>query len=203
MQSEESTPAFSLYDVRVTDAGGELVDIAGMRPEELQQIAELMSASAALREAEQKLTDASLRYMKLNSTDMKALHYLIASEGHGQLVTPGELAAHLRISTASTTKLLDRLERAGHVTRGAHPSDRRAAVIAITSETRQAAIATVGKLHAQRFAPAARLSAKERAIVTRYLRETAEALSLEGAEWTRVAEDSGGSSVTEPAGESN
>ena len=82
-----------------------------------------MAAMAALRQAEEKLSEASLRYMKLNRTDMRALHFLIVAENRKQIVTPSAIAEHLGISTASTTKLLDRLERGDHILRHTHPTD--------------------------------------------------------------------------------
>lgn len=47
-------------------------------------------------------------------------------------LAPRELADELDISTASTTKLLDRLERSGHLTRVPHPADRRSVTIQAT-----------------------------------------------------------------------
>src|SRR5690606_22530967 len=87
--------------------------------------------------------------------------------------TAGGIATHLGISSASTTKLLDRLEEAGHVARSPHPSDRRALSITIAPATRQAAMTTVGRQHARRFLAAARLSAAEREAVIRFLTDMA------------------------------
>lgn len=75
--------------------------------------------------------------MDMNATDLAALRMLIIREQLGQRVTPHELAEHLRISTASTTKLLDRLSASGHVVRSAHPTDRRARVVSLTQRSRQ------------------------------------------------------------------
>jgi DNA-binding MarR family transcriptional regulator len=89
------------------------------------------------------------------------------------IATPGAIAAHLHISTASTTKLLDRLERAGHISRRAHPSDRRALAIEITPETHEAAMRTVCRQQAKRFLAAARLTPAERETVMRFLEDMA------------------------------
>lgn len=75
--------------------------------------------------------------MDMNATDLAALRMLIIREQLGQQVTPHELAEHLRISTASTTKLLDRLSASGHVVRSAHPTDRRARVVSLTQKSRR------------------------------------------------------------------
>ncbi len=190
-ESESRTFALgsSIYHVDVSDPNGELVDRAGMSEGDISEISDLMQALGELRDAEQKLSEASLRYMKLNQTDMRALHFLIAVENSDATATPGAIAAHLGISTASTTKLLDRLERGGHITRSPHPSDRRALAIAITPETRRSAIETVGRQHARRFIAAARLSSEEREVVRRFLVDMTSEIALGDVPWAISEEE--------------
>jgi DNA-binding MarR family transcriptional regulator len=76
--------------------------------------------------------------MDMNANDLAALRMLIIREQRGESVSPHDVARHLRISTASTTKLLDRLAASGHVERRPHPSDRRARVVVLTDESRRA-----------------------------------------------------------------
>jgi DNA-binding MarR family transcriptional regulator len=57
----------------------------------------------------------------VNVTDMAALEQLLTN---GPL-TPGQLAARLDVTTAASTQIVDRLERAGHVTRERQADDRR------------------------------------------------------------------------------
>lgn len=117
--------------------------------------------------------------MKLGATDMKALHFLIVARHTQTLATPGAIAQHLEISTASTTKLLDRLETGGHIVRAAHPSDRRALAITITNETYEAAVETVGRQQARRFYAAARLTEAEREVVIRFLKDMTQELQVD------------------------
>lgn len=177
-----------VYDVDVSDPRGELVDRSAMEPHDVAQVSTLMKALGALRAAEDRLSEASLRYMKLNRTDMRALHFLIACANKNVLATPGALAAHLHISTASTTKLLDRLERGGHITRAPHPTDRRALAISITPETHRAAMETVGRQHAKRFHAAVRLSPQERDVVIRFLADMTAEIALTDEPWAQVDE---------------
>lgn len=190
-ESESRTFALgsSIYHVDVSDPSGELVDRAGMSEAAIGEISDLMQALGGLRDAEQKLSEASLRYMKLNQTDMRALHFLIAVENSDATATPGAIAAHLGISTASTTKLLDRLERGSHITRSPHPSDRRALAITITPETRRSAIETVGRQHARRFIAAARLSSEEREVVRRFLVDMTSEIALGDVPWAISEEE--------------
>ncbi|WP_051619737.1 MarR family winged helix-turn-helix transcriptional regulator [Haematomicrobium sanguinis] len=175
----------NLYDINANDPDHELVQRTHIAPQDVAQITELMSAFGDLRDAERALSEASRRYMQLNETDMLALQFLIVAGNRGQIVTPSAIAQHLAISTPSTTKLLDRLERDGHITRSTHPSDRRALAIAITPATRRAAMETVGKQHAKRFDVAARYSSAERAILIRFLRETAAEIALGDEPWAQ------------------
>lgn len=175
----------ALYHVATSDPEGRLIDLTGMAEEDVHQIGELMTALARVGDAERRLTEASLEYMKLNRNDMRALHYLIAAKNRGVVATPGAIAAHLGISTASTTKLLDRLEAGGHITREPHPTDRRALAIAITPDTHEAALHTVGRQQSKRFHAAARLTREERDAVIRFLNDMAQEISTGTESWAR------------------
>ena len=175
----------AIYDVDAADPRSTLIDRTGVEPEALRQIAVLMGALGDLREAEQRLSQASRRYMRLNETDMRALHYLIVCANRGVIATPSGIAGHLGISTASTTKLLDRLEKGGHIVRSPHPTDRRALAISITEETRQAAMETVGRQQAKRFYAAARLTADERDVVIRFLADMTAEITLRDEPWAQ------------------
>ncbi|QBE50259.1 MarR family transcriptional regulator [Leucobacter triazinivorans] len=144
-----------------------------------------MNSLARLREAELALSEASRKYMQLSTQDMRALHYLIVAQRQSRSVTPSMIARHLRISAASTTKLLSRLEKGGHVVRHIHPTDRRAFVIEITPETAASAQETVGKIQSRRFSSAARLTSDERAVVQRFLDDMTEQISLRNAPWAQ------------------
>lgn len=173
----------AIYDVEASDPRSSLVDRTGVPPEDLRQIAALMGALGELREAEQRLSRASRRYMQLNETDMRALHYLIVCSNRHAIATPGGIAQHLAISTASTTKLLDRLEKGGHIHRSPHPTDRRALAITITDDTREAAMQTVGRQQAKRFYAAARLTREERDVVIRFLEDMTREIALPDEAW--------------------
>jgi len=172
-----------LFHFETNDPASELVDPAGVDPEGLVEIGAIMAALGRLRTAEQEVAEASQRYMKLGRSDMQAIHLLLVAGHQGVTITPSAIAAHVGISSASTTKLLDRLEQAGHIRRAPHPSDRRALAITVTAETRQAAMGTMGRLQAKRFHAAARLSSEERAVVARFLDDMAAQMSDRDEGW--------------------
>jgi DNA-binding MarR family transcriptional regulator len=98
---------------------------------------DVLLAVRALSDALDRMNGEMKLGMDMNATDLAALRMLIVREQLGQSVSPHEMARHLRISTASTTKLLDRLSVAGHVERHPHPHDRRARVVVLTDHSRR------------------------------------------------------------------
>ncbi|MFI9510455.1 MarR family winged helix-turn-helix transcriptional regulator [Nocardia sp. NPDC052566] len=64
----------------------------------------------------------------INASDMSCLQAL-----QGGPKTAGELARHLGVTTASMTTMIDRLERAGFVTRTRDPLDRRRVLVELES----------------------------------------------------------------------
>jgi DNA-binding MarR family transcriptional regulator len=65
------------------------------------------------------------RVLAVNPTDLTAMQHLI-EEGP---LSPSELSRRLRISTAATTLVVDRLEASGHARRHRHEDDRRKIVV--------------------------------------------------------------------------
>ncbi|MEU6143422.1 MarR family transcriptional regulator [Streptomyces sp. NPDC047081] len=59
----------------------------------------------------------------LNVTDLTCFAYVI--EAGENLLTAGDLAARAHVTTGAVTGILNRLERAGYVTRRPDPNDRR------------------------------------------------------------------------------
>ncbi|MDS2172296.1 MarR family transcriptional regulator [Nesterenkonia sp. CL21] len=159
----------SMIDPRVMDPAGEIVPHAHVDEEELDQIVAVLDAMRRWRTVERRMSEASRKYMKLGETDMRALRYLIAAQRHDRLATPSDLARHLGVSTASVTKMLDRLAAHDHIRRLPHPEDRRSTAIEVTEQTQRVARESVGRSHAGRFHAAAALSPDEREVVIRFL----------------------------------
>ncbi|MDX3308962.1 MarR family transcriptional regulator [Streptomyces sp. ME08-AFT2] len=59
----------------------------------------------------------------LNVTDLTCFGYVL--QAGEELLTAGDLAARVQVTTGAVTGILNRLERAGYVTRRADPKDRR------------------------------------------------------------------------------
>jgi len=76
----------------------------------------------------------------LHRTDLNALSVIIDAARRGEPVTAGELGSRLNLSSPATSALLDRLVRAGYVTRLRSTRDRRKVELQVT-----AAAAAVGQ----------------------------------------------------------
>lgn len=168
MHSSDDTEAYSLVDPRLMDPDQELISRDHLDEQELDQIILVLESLRRWRATERRLSEASRKYMKLGESDMRALRFMIAAQRHGELATPSGLAKHLGISTASVTKMLDRLAANDHIRRLPHPEDRRSTVIEVTEETQRVARQSVGRNHAVRFHAAADLTPEEREVVIRF-----------------------------------
>ena len=134
-------------------------------------VLQVLQALRALSDALDRMHGGMKDEMEMNASDLSALRMLIMREQQDESVSPHDVAAHLRISTASTTKLLDRLTASGHIERRPHPSDRRARVIVLTDESRRAFFRHFGeRLQAMRGV-ATRYGDDELAVIARFLGE--------------------------------
>ncbi|MEV7693397.1 MarR family transcriptional regulator [Microbacterium sp. NPDC089189] len=97
---------------------------------------EVLAGIRAFSDAMDRMYSGMKGDMDMNATDLAAIRMLIIREQREQSVSPHDIARHLRISTASTTKLIDRLSGSGHVVRLPHPHDGRARVIGLTDKSR-------------------------------------------------------------------
>ncbi|WP_430591767.1 MarR family winged helix-turn-helix transcriptional regulator [Humidisolicoccus flavus] len=160
-------------DPRIIDPHNEILQHSAMNDADVSQIVELMDALRQWREAENRMSARARKRMRVGDTDMRAIRFLMAAHHSGEVVTPARLAEHLGVTRASITKLLDRLEDAGHITRAPHPNDRRALHIRVQDQTRKTAREGVGRMHARRFNIAADYSNEERAVIKKFLLDLA------------------------------
>ncbi|MEG2425082.1 MarR family transcriptional regulator [Glutamicibacter sp.] len=166
----------TMYGLSESDPGQDLIKRAGIAPANLEQIDRIMAEMGRMRQIERRIMRSSQQFMKLNETDMRAIRKMISAKHAGQSVTPGALSQYLGISSASVTKMIDRLEAHGHVRRTRHPTDRRSQCVEVTEETHLAAREQVGRHHAKRFEVANAMSPEERDVVIRFLAGTSDAL---------------------------
>ncbi|MFB7891521.1 MarR family winged helix-turn-helix transcriptional regulator [Microbacterium sp. NPDC056044] len=139
----------------------------------------VLTSIRAVSDAMERMHSGMKGDMDMNATDVAALRLLIIRERQDRSVSPRDIARHLRISTASTTKLLDRLVESGHVERMPHPTDRRGRVVVLTDDARGTFFRVFGeKLRAMR-AMAMQYDEAELAVVARFLDDLSGAMDPE------------------------
>jgi DNA-binding MarR family transcriptional regulator len=137
---------------------------------------DVLNALRRYRSAEADMRRRTRASMGMGETDLLALRFLLEGQRAGRMVSPKDLAAYLRISSASTTILIDRLVKSGHVRREPHPTDRRALVIVPTAATDAEVRATLGQMHRGMMRIAESLTVDEARAITRFLDQIGEAL---------------------------
>jgi DNA-binding MarR family transcriptional regulator len=123
----------------------------------------------ALADARQRA--ALARRLGLTESEVLAVQHLARA---GEL-TPGQLGALLQLSSGGTTALINRLERAGHVARHAHPRDRRSTVVSLTPAIATWATEAWAPYVAELDDRARGLSEGERETLRRFLEDAADA----------------------------
>jgi DNA-binding MarR family transcriptional regulator len=123
----------------------------------------------ALADAAQRA--ALARRLGLTGNEVLAVQHLARA---GEL-TPGQLSARLQLSSGGTTGLIQRMQRAGHVTREGHPRDARRALLHLTTEIQTWAADTWAPLVAEVDTLIQQLSSNEAAVVQGFLESVADA----------------------------
>ena len=142
-------------------------------------IVAILHALRQFRRSDQDLRRRMSADMDMNENDMQALQIVIAAEKNHQVATPRDLATALGISTASTTKLLDRLTASGHLERHPHPTDRRALAITATEHAHDEIRERLERMHIAMREIAARVPESARRDVADFLIRMSEHLDSE------------------------
>lgn len=131
------------------------------------------------RETEQRMRAKTRKSMGMGETDLIALRYLLRAQRSGVVVQQRDLSRLLNITSASTTALVDRLCKSGHVRRVPHPTDRRAVVVEPTVETDSEVRETLGDMHKRMITAVESLSDEETKVVARFLVTLNDAIDVE------------------------
>jgi DNA-binding MarR family transcriptional regulator len=129
----------------------------------LEALRELVNVAA-------QVTPAVAERAGLSHSEILTLEHLMAEP-----LGPGEVARRLKVTTAASTGIVDRLERRGHVERRPHQTDRRRTEVVITPSGREEVLGLLLPMFQRLAAMDAELDEAERAVVERYLRRATEA----------------------------
>lgn len=137
---------------------------------------DVLQAFRLYRAAEAAMQRRTREAMGMGENDLLVLRYLLKARTEERLVSPSELTRYLGVSTASTTAIIDRLEKSGHVTRSAHPHDRRSIHVIATDDSDDEVRVTLGDMHARMLAAVIDMTPEESAVVLACLGRMQEAV---------------------------
>jgi DNA-binding MarR family transcriptional regulator len=137
---------------------------------------DVLGALRRYRAAEVAMRRRTRATMHMGETDLSALRFLLAAQEKSRPVSPKDLAQYLSISSASTTTLIDRLVKSGHVERLRHPSDGRAVVLNITAMSDDEVRSTMSEMHRRMIEVTSELSSEEASIITAFLAKMTRAI---------------------------
>lgn len=125
----------------------------------------VLEALRLYQAAETAMRRRTRESMSMGENELLVLRYLLKAQSEDRFVAPTELSRYLGISTASTTALIDRLEKSGHVVRQAHPTDRRSVHVLATDQSDVEVRETLGRMHVRMLAAVDDMSPDEARIV--------------------------------------
>ncbi|GAA3506195.1 MarR family winged helix-turn-helix transcriptional regulator [Streptomyces prasinosporus] len=113
----------------------------------------------------------------LHATDVQALAAILDAD---EPMTPGRLREHLGLTSGAVTACVDRLERAGHVTRVRESADRRVVHLYYAADAKAAARAYFRPLAQAAGSALSRFDDSELAVALRFLTALNEELARRG-----------------------
>ena len=138
--------------------------------------AAVLQALRSYRAAEMAMRRRTQQSMDMGENELLVLRYLARASKRDEPVTPVHLARYLCITSASTTALLDRLSRSGHVTRMANPADRRSILITSSAKAEEEVRHTLSAMHARMMDVVRPMTGADRASVIGFLQAMRDAV---------------------------
>jgi MarR family 2-MHQ and catechol resistance regulon transcriptional repressor len=123
----------------------------------------MMKAHQAL----ERLAIRSIKSSDVGLSDFGVMEMLL----HKGPQPVNEIGRRIGLTSGAITSAVDRLESCGWVTRGAHPSDRRARVVQLTAQGRAQAVKVFAVHKAAMDSAASALSKSERAMLIQLLKK--------------------------------
>jgi DNA-binding MarR family transcriptional regulator len=140
---------------------------------------EVLNSLRRYRAAESEMRRRTRTSMKMGETDLAAIRFLLRAQRRGETVSAKSLADSLGITSASTSVLINRLVRSGHLQRHEHPTDKRGVLLTATGDSDGEVRATMASMHARMIHAAESMSADESAAVVRFLTEMTSAIEVD------------------------
>lgn len=132
---------------------------------------DVLNALRRYRTAESASQRRAREALGIGENAMAALRVLVDADAAGRTVNAKQLAERLEITAASTSALVDRLVRTGHVERHPDPTDRRGVILSASGPAMRRALLVIDDLESRTLGVADRLSAEDAAVIVGFLDE--------------------------------
>jgi len=137
---------------------------------------DVLEAMRAYRAAEVAMRRRTQQAMDMGENELLVLRYLARARQRDEFVTPVTLSRYLGITSASTTALLDRLAKSGHITRMPNPGDRRSIIITSSARAEDEIRHTLSSMHDRMMHVVRSRTEDERSTIIDFLDEMREAV---------------------------
>jgi DNA-binding MarR family transcriptional regulator len=130
---------------------------------------DVLDALRRYRTAETSAQRRAREALGIGENALLALRALLDAEKAGRTVNAKDLAEQLDITAASTSALVDRLVRSGHVERHADPNDRRGVILTATGASMHHVMRVLDQLDSRAVEATELLSGREMAVIVAFL----------------------------------
>lgn len=130
---------------------------------------DVLNALRRYRTAESSAQRRAREALGIGENALLALRVLLDAEKAGRTVNAKDLAEQLEITAASTSALVDRLVRSGHVVRHADPTDRRGVILTATGASMRDVMRVLDQLDSRAIEATEHLSDAEMAVIVAFL----------------------------------
>ncbi|GAA3333408.1 MarR family transcriptional regulator [Curtobacterium sp. C1] len=148
---------------------------------------DVLNALRRYRSAESAAQRRAREALGIGENALLALRILLDAETTGRAVNSKELADRLEITPASTSALVDRLVRSGHVERHADPHDRRGVILTASGGSMRQVLQVIDELDTRTLEVAEHLPQSEMGVVVAFLEEMARVVDQDDDEDERSA----------------
>ncbi|SDQ29558.1 DNA-binding transcriptional regulator, MarR family [Curtobacterium sp. UNCCL20] len=132
---------------------------------------DVLNALRRYRSAEAAAQRRAREALGLGENALLALRALLDAEEAGRSVNAKDLAEQLHITAASTSALVDRLVRSGHVERNPDPNDRRGVILTATGGSMRQVLRVIDQLDSRAIEATDHLSSDDMAVIVAFLDE--------------------------------
>ena len=140
---------------------------------------DVLNALRRYRSAETAAQRRAREALGIGENALLALRVLLDAESDGRSVNAKELADRLEITPASTSALVDRLVRSGHVERLAVPHDRRGVILTASGGSMRQVLRVIDQLDTRAIEVAEHLPQSEMSVIVSFLEQMARVVDHE------------------------